>query len=110
QRISAAEFNRVLGGNHEKQLRQHPPFAFDTDLSLAHSFEQGGLSARRGAVDFVCEENVREHRAFVKFEFLVALVENGDAEDVRWEQIGRELNAFELGVYGPGKRLGQRRL
>ena len=41
---------------------------------------------------------------------LVALAENGDAEDVRRQQIGRELDALELRVNGFGERLGQRRL
>ena len=41
---------------------------------------------------------------------LVALVENGNAENVRRQQVRRELDALELRVNGFGQRLGQRRL
>jgi hypothetical protein len=87
-----------------------PPFALDAHLRLAHRFEQRRLRARRGAVDFVGEQNVGEHRAFVKMELLVALAEHRHAEDVRRQQIGRELDALELRVNRAGERLGQRRL
>jgi hypothetical protein len=48
--------------------------------------------------------------SLVKMELLVALAEHGHAEDVRRQQIGRELDAFELRVNRAGQRLGQRGL
>ncbi len=110
QRIRAAKFHRVLRGDDEKQFRQIPAFALDAHLRLAHRFEQGRLRARRGAVDFVRQQDVCEHRAFVKMKLLVALVENGNAQNVRRQQVRRELEPFELRVNGSGQRLGQRRL
>ena len=85
-----------------------PAFPFDAHLLFAHGLEQRRLRARRGAVDFVGEQDVGEHRAFVKVELLVALAENGNAQDVRRQQIRRELEAFELRVNRAGQRLGQR--
>jgi hypothetical protein len=99
-----------LSGDDKKQFREIPALALDAHLRFAHRLQQRRLRARRGAVDFVGEQNVREHRAFVKMELLVALAENGNAEDVRRQQIGRELEALELRVNRAGERLGQRRL
>ena len=110
QRIRAAKLNGILRGDDKKQIGKIPPFALDAHLRLAHRFEQRRLRARRGAVDFVGEQNVREHRAFVKMELLVALAEHRHAEDVRRQQIRRELDALELRVNRAGERLGQRRL
>ena len=87
-----------------------PALALHAHLAFAHRFQQRRLRARRGAVDFVGQQNVGEDRAFVKMKLLVALVENRHAEDVRRQQIRRELDALELGVNGAGQRLGQRRL
>ena len=67
-----------------------------------------GLRAGRGAVDFVRQQNVGEHRPFVKMKQLVLLVENGDTENVRRQQIRRELDALEGGVDGTRQRFGQR--
>ena len=86
------------------------PLAVHAHLAFAHRFEQRRLRARRGAVDFVGQQDVREDRAFVKMKLLVALVENGNAENVRRQQVGRELDALELRVNGAGERLGQRGL
>ena len=73
-----------------------------------HRLKQRRLRARRGAVDFVGEQNVGEHRAFVEMKLLVALVENGDAKNIRRQQVGRELQALELRGDGFSERLGQR--
>jgi len=43
----------------------------------------------------------------VEMKLLVALVENGDAEDVGRQQVGGELDALEAGVNGLGEGLGQ---
>ena len=108
QRIGAAKFHRVFRGDDKKQIRQIPPLALDAHLGFAHRFEQRRLRARRGAVDFVGEQNVREHRAFVKMKFLILLVENGNSENVRRQQIRRELDALEFRVNGLRQRLGER--
>jgi hypothetical protein len=43
-------------------------------------------------------------------EALVALIEDGDAEDVRGQEVRRELHALEAGADGARQRLGQRGL
>jgi acyl-CoA synthetase (NDP forming) len=50
---------------NEKQAIEIVACAFDGDLALAHRFEQCALGARRGAVDFVREEDIGKDRPFV---------------------------------------------
>ena len=107
ERIGAAELHGVLRGDDEEQVRQITALAIDAHLALAHRFQQRRLRARRGAVDFVGQQNVGEDGAFVEMKLLVALVEDGHAQNVRGQQIRRELDALEPGVNGTRERLGQ---
>ena len=107
QRVGPAEFNRVLRGDHEKELGQVPSFTVHAHLIFAHGFEQGGLGAGRSAVDFIGQQDVGEDRAFMERKILVALVENGDPENIRRQQVGSELDPLEAGVDGPGEGFGQ---
>jgi hypothetical protein len=95
QRIRAAEFDRVLRRDDEEQVVHEVRAPFDGHLALGHHFQQRRLRARRSPVDFVGEQDRREHRPLAELEYLLLLVENRDAEDVRWEQVGRELHACE---------------
>ena len=81
--------------------------AVDGDLGFVHGFEQSGLGARRGAIDFVCEDHVGENRAVAEFELAGFGLIDADAEDVAGQKIGRELDALEGAMEGFGKRLGQ---
>jgi hypothetical protein len=45
QRVSAPEFDGVLGGDHEEQLRECPSMTLDADLTLRHGFQECGLGA-----------------------------------------------------------------
>jgi len=110
QRIRAAKLDRVLCRDDEEKLRQVALFAIHTDLALAHRFQQRRPSARGSAVDFVSEQGVREDGAFVEMKLLIALVENGNAQNVRRQQVGRELNAFEARINRTRQRFRQRRL
>ena len=46
----------------------------------------------------------------MKAELLLARIENTHAENVRGQEIGRKLQAFELRIDGPSQRFGQGRL
>ena len=99
ERISAFEFNRVLAGQHEERLRQHAGGAQERDGVLLHGFEHGGLRFGRGAVDFVGEQNVGEHRAGLKDQLALAgtgLLQDVRAENVAGHKVGRELDALEI--------------
>ena len=68
---------------------------FDRHLPLLHRLEQRRLRLRRGAVDLVREEEVREDRARPELEVAVALVPDRRARHVRRHEVGRELDAGE---------------
>ena len=102
QREGAGQVDRVLRGDHEKRLRQRVRGAVERDLVFGHGFEQGALRARRRAVDFVRQQQLGEHRAGVEAELARGLVVDGHADDVRGQQVGRELHALEIQAQGRG--------
>jgi hypothetical protein len=66
--------------------------AVDGGAALVHGLEQRALGARRGAVDLVGEQHVREDGPAVEAEGAVAGVEHLGAEDVAGQQVGGELH------------------
>ena len=62
-------FDGVLGGEDEEGFGEKMGGAFDGDLGFLHGFEEGGLGAGCGAIDFICEEDVDEEGAFDEGEF-----------------------------------------
>ena len=73
-----------------------------------HRLQQRGLRFRRGAVDFVRQDDVGKKRPFDEYESaaarLIGFLQNIGAGDVRRHQVRRELDAVELQRH----RLGQR--
>ncbi len=88
----------ILRGDDEKWLRKRESFAIDGDLRFVHGFEKRGLRARRGAVDFVGEDHVRENRAGAKFKFTRLGIVDADAQHVAGEQVGSELDALKAAM------------
>ncbi|CDK39230.1 hypothetical protein BN903_4 [Halorubrum sp. AJ67] len=88
--------------------------AVDGHLSLLHRLQQRGLRLRRGAIDLVGEDDVREDRSRREREGAVALVEHVGPGHVGGEEVGGELDPRELqaergrerarreGLSGPG--------
>ena len=108
--IRAFVLDRVLRRHDHERPSELVGRAVDRDLVFLHALEQCGLRLRRGPVDLVDEEHVREHRAGAELELVRALVEDVDAGDVGGQQVGRELDAREGAVERAGERLGQHRL
>ncbi len=100
----ALVLDRILGGKDDEGLRQGARQAVDGDLALAHALEQRGLGAWGGAVDFVCQEQVREDRAGDELEGPALLIEDGYAGDVAGQEIGRALEPAEGHPEGGGDR------
>ena len=107
QREGALELDGILRREHQERSRQRPRLTFQAHLALLHALQHGRLRARRGAVDLVGQDDLREDRAGPKLEFLVALVEERHPGDVAGQQVGRELDAAERAVerprHGPGQ-------
>ena len=94
QRERAFQLDRVLGRQHEEGVGQRPGRAVDGDLALLHRLQQRRLRARRGAVDLVDQQHVREDRAGDEAER--AALQDAGARDVRGQQVGRALDAPEV--------------
>ena len=94
----------VLRRDDEERRRQAHRLSSEGDLALLHGLEHRALHLRRGAVDFVGEEQVREDRAAVDAEVAGLLIDDFRADDVGRQHVDRELDATE--VQGDGLRDG----
>ena len=101
--VGAFLVNGVFGGEDEEGLGQGEGVFADGDLAFLHGFEQGALDLGGGAVDFVGQDEVGEDGAFFGEELAVAGVVNEGAEDVGGQEVGRELDAGEVGLDGAGE-------
>src|SRR5579862_6709070 len=97
----------ILRGDYQKWLGERQRAAVHRHLSLVHGFEESGLGARGGAVDFVGEDDVGEDGALAKFEFAGFGIVDADAEDVTGQKIRSELDTLKGAMEGFCKRLGQ---
>jgi hypothetical protein len=107
QGIGSSEFDGVLGGDNEEEVGEGAGLAFEADLRFGHGFQQGGLGARGGAVDFVGQQDIGEDRPFTEMELLGLGMKDRDAQDVGGEEVRGELNAMELGVEGEREGFGE---
>ena len=78
--------------------------AVERYAALLHHFEQGGLGFGRGAVDFVGEQQVGEHRALAQLEAAVLRIVAVVAGHVGGHQVGGELDAAEFAGEGLRQR------
>ncbi len=99
--------NRVLGGDEKEGRGQIIIDAVGGDLAFGHGFEQGGLGARGGAVDFVGQDDLGEERAGAELELGRLRVEDGAAGDVVGQEVGGALQAFEGAAEAAGQGAGQ---
>jgi hypothetical protein len=67
------------------------------------------LRAWRSAIDFIGEQDICENGSLMKVELLIALTENRNTQNVRRQQIGRELDALERSVERKRQSFRQRR-
>ena len=104
QRVGALVLHRVLGGDHDERVGQHPRGALDGDLPLLHRLQQRRLRLRRRAVDLVGEQQVGEDRPLAEGERRRARVVDQRPGDVARHQVGGELHP--LGVQRQGRREG----
>jgi hypothetical protein len=98
QRERAHQLHRVLGRDQEERLGQRVARAVHRDLALLHRLEQRRLRARRGAVDLVRQQHVREHRSLPELEGQLFRVVEGDSGHVARQQVGGALDAPELAL------------
>ena len=113
QRIGPLHFDRILSGQHKKRLRQRVGSPGRGHGMLLHRLQQRRLCLRRGAVDLVGQQDLREDRPTLELEVPAAagiLHHHVGADDVGRHQVGRELDARESQVERLGQGLHQQRL
>jgi hypothetical protein len=110
QRVRALHLDRVLRRDHHERPVQRVGGPVDRDLPLLHALEQGGLGLRRGPVDLVADDDVREDRPRLELELAQLLVVGADPGDVAGQQVGGELDAPHGTVDRPREGLGEHRL
>ncbi len=117
QRIGAFLLDRVLRGDGEERIGQFVRLASHRHFALLHGLQQRGLRFRRGAVDFVGQQDVGEDGSFHEAKRALAplvFLQHVGAGDVGGHQVGRELNTLESDIEDLGQRadhqgLGQAR-
>jgi len=92
------------------ECREWTGLAIHRHLSFLHRFEKRRLRLRWGAVDLVCEQDVREHRPFAKLECPNLRVIDERAGDVSRHEVGRELHALGVEAEGATERSHQQSL
>ena len=78
-------------------------------LALFHRLEQGALGLRRCSIDLIGEHELREYRALVKLKTTRLPAEYGNADDIRGQQVARELNALVAKPQRARQRMGEGR-
>ena len=82
----------------------------DRHLALLHDLEQRGLHLRRRAVDLVREEEVAEDGAELGVERALLRAVDARPDEVRRDEVGRELHPRERPAEDPRGRLDGQRL
>src|SRR5688500_6966340 len=110
QRVCAVMLQRVLRRHHQKRARQGVRALVDRDTTFLHRLQQTALRARRRPVDLVSDHDVREDRARPHFERRRLWIVQRYTQDVRGQQVARELHAPETQTKRRRERTRQRRL
>ena len=95
QGIGPLGLDRVLGREHDERRGDRVGRVTDRDLVLLHDLEQRRLDLRRGAVDLVGQQEVREHGAELRLERRLARSVDARADEVGRHEVRRELDPLE---------------
>ena len=110
QRVGALLVDRVLRREDEEGRGELVGLAAERHLALLHRFEERRLHLGGRAVDLVREDEVGEDRAALHGVFAGLRIVDERAHDVGRQQVGRELDAREVGVDGLRERAHGQRL
>ena len=107
ERKRAFVVNGVLRGNEQKGRSQIVIDAVGRDLPFRHRLEQRRLRPRRGAIDFVRQNNLGKERAGPELKVCRLGVEHRTAGDIARQKVGCALDAFERTADAAGQGAGQ---
>ena len=80
KRIGSFEFHRILRGDHKQRIADGSSYTINGGCGFLHALKQRRLGPRWGAIDFVRQQHVSEHRPRMKGEGPVGGVENAGAK------------------------------
>ena len=114
QRIGTFGLDRILRCHDQERLGNTVGRSGNRDLVFLHHLKQRALHLCRRAIDFISEQQVREHGTERRVELAGLLVVDTGAHEVRGNQVRRELDALERALNRArqrldGERLGQAR-
>lgn len=110
QRIGPLFFEGVHGRDHEKRRRKREGFARDGYPAFLHGLKKGRLHFRRGAVNFVGNDDVGEDRSFLYREFAGLGAVRLGSDDVGRKEVRRELDSYRFQIEGLGEGFGHQSL
>ena len=110
QRIRALGLDRVLRGHHEERRGNRVRLMSDRHLPLLHHLEQRRLHLRGRAVDLVREQEVAEHGAELRVERALLRAVDPRADEIRRDEVRRELDAGERAAEDARSGLDRQRL
>ena len=77
-------------------LREGKGVTFDRHLPFLHRFQESRLRPSGSAIQLVSQQQLSKDRALTKHELAGPAVQDLSSGDVRWKQIGGELDAFKV--------------
>ena len=101
QLVCAFLFDRVLCRKNQERIGEGISLVADCDLALLHRFEQRALNFGWRAIDFVGQNQIRKDRPELGREFAAARIVNERSDQIRGQQIGRELQPLKTGLNAP---------
>ena len=112
QRVGSIHFDRILRGEHKIGTLQPVTMSADRHGLFLHRFEQRRLRFRRGAVNFVRQQNVGKNGAPLEFKTLPARVvhQNIGPQNIGGQQVWRKLNPLKIERHHLRQRMHQCRL
>ena len=100
ERICALELVGVLCGDDHEGRVEAVDDAVDADVALVHGFEERSLGARGCSIDLIGEDEVGEDGPWFEGKLCGVAIEDGDAQEIRREHVGGELDAAEGALDG----------
>lgn len=98
---------RVLGPDKKERIGKWVGMSFDGHFMFVHGLQDRALSARRGPVEFISQNQLRENRSPVECEGLLRGIKDLAAQNVAGKKIVGELDAFEVEAQQSGEDFDQ---
>ncbi len=110
QRVRPLVIYGILSRKHEERIREPVRCVADRDLPFLHGFEKGALYLGGRSIDLIRKENVCEHGTTPNDELAGRTLVHKRPDEIRGQEIGRELDARKRHTNGFGECSGGKSL